>query len=226
MAIQNRRLSRCTNCDAELNPEEDAYCRHCGQKNKDRKVPFWVPLWEYIQEEFDLDSRLGKTLKLFFLAPGQLTHLYRAGKRADYIPPLRLFFVTGFITFFVMAFSIKFNLTDDGQKQSETPIAAQAIDSINTLGDSVSAESSKDNFVGFSISQKGNNQVFQLNIADEEQSLDSIDNPMEAYLLKSAIEAEKNPSELFGKMLGNTPIALLLVLPVLALALQIFYWRE
>ena len=102
MPAQDRRLTHCTNCENNLE-EIDAFCPNCGQKNLDRKVPFWVFTWEFIQSNLHLDARLWSTLRYFILRPGFLTVEFMEGKRKRYVYPIQLFLFMGFLCFLVVA---------------------------------------------------------------------------------------------------------------------------
>jgi hypothetical protein len=90
----------CTNCEAELRGQ---YCANCGQRARSRMIS----LWELIREASDiltsLDSRLWRTVGLLLFRPGFLTEDYLLGRRARYIPPLRLFLGCSLLFFFLLA---------------------------------------------------------------------------------------------------------------------------
>ena len=90
----------CHNCGATL---RGSYCSDCGQHVVDLDVPFKTFLKEFVGETLSLDSSLFRTLKPFLFKPGFLTQEYLAGRRARYLPPIRLYLVISFVTFFVMA---------------------------------------------------------------------------------------------------------------------------
>lgn len=101
MARFLRKLEYCTNCETPLD-EDCTFCPHCGQKNLDRKVPFWVFTWEFIQQQLHLDTRWWKTLSYFFTRPGRLTTEFIRGRRKRYVPPAQFFLIMGFFCFFVI----------------------------------------------------------------------------------------------------------------------------
>jgi len=88
----------CSNCNATLT---GPYCHICGQKDDDLDRPIWTLLREILDDTFSTDSRLLKTLFLLVLVPGGLTRAFRMGRRARFVPPLRLYFVVS-IMFFLM----------------------------------------------------------------------------------------------------------------------------
>jgi len=100
-------LATCTNCDADLRGQ---YCAICGQRARNRMIS----LWELIREASDvltsLDSRLWRTLGLLMFRPGFLTEDYLLGRRARYIPPLRLFLGCSLLFFFLLAIGARYGL--------------------------------------------------------------------------------------------------------------------
>jgi hypothetical protein len=88
----------CINCEAEL---QGPYCHVCGQfaETFHRSVSHLLVEWS--ESLFHLDGRLWQTLPKLALSPGLLTRQYLDGKRANQIPPLRMFLVVLLLVFFV-----------------------------------------------------------------------------------------------------------------------------
>jgi hypothetical protein len=104
----------CTNCDKPLTGE---YCASCGQHAVDLNVPIRHFVAEFIRESFSLDSSLFRTLKSLLLKPGFLTQEYLAGRRARYVPPIRLYLVLSFSLFLLLAWTAPSGVEarDDGE---------------------------------------------------------------------------------------------------------------
>lgn len=90
----------CSNCNAPLT---GPFCHICGQKDDDLKRPIWSLLREILDDVFSTDSRLFKTLILLALVPGGLTRAFRQGRRARFVPPLRLYIVMSILFFLIIA---------------------------------------------------------------------------------------------------------------------------
>jgi hypothetical protein len=80
----------CANCGAKLIGE---YCFRCGQK---RIPPDHLSLRRFVQEAIvhvgDFEhTKIFRTLRALLVRPGLLTTEYIAGKRADWITPLKIF---------------------------------------------------------------------------------------------------------------------------------------
>ena len=89
----------CDNCGA---PVTQKYCGNCGQ----RVEPPVHSLWHFLQEATEdlthADSRLWRTLGALLFRPGFLTREFLDGRRARYLPPVRLYLVLS-VLFFMWA---------------------------------------------------------------------------------------------------------------------------
>src|ERR1700681_4951621 len=89
--------ARCENCGAALSGR---YCAACGQ----RVEPPVHSLWQFMQVAAEdlthADSRLWRTLAALLFRPGYLTREFLAGRRARYLPPVRLYLVLS-VAFFI-----------------------------------------------------------------------------------------------------------------------------
>jgi hypothetical protein len=92
----------CLNCGAALSGR---FCTHCGQP-ADVHLPSTSELiHEALEGMTHSDSRLWRTLKLLWFKPGKLTQEFVAGRRAAYLPPIRLYLVLSVIFFLVASLS-------------------------------------------------------------------------------------------------------------------------
>ena len=104
------------NCGTEV---PGNFCSNCGQKFQPTKLPLREFLEDAVETLFNLDSRALRTLKELFLKPGKVTLKYIEGKRAAYLPPLRIYISISVIYFLIAEFidseKILFvNFTQDG----------------------------------------------------------------------------------------------------------------
>jgi hypothetical protein len=86
----------CPNC---YHPDPGDYCPQCGQKQAERRMTVRQLGAEFLDDQFGVNRRLPKTLKLLLFKPGFLTAEYFDGRVQQYIPPLRLYLVTSLIFF-------------------------------------------------------------------------------------------------------------------------------
>ncbi len=95
-------LINCLNCHHALNVE-DRYCSICGQEVKESKTSVRDLISQFFGDLFTFDSKIFKSLKPLLFNPGFLTIEYNAGRRASYIPPLRLYIFISIIYFFTLS---------------------------------------------------------------------------------------------------------------------------
>lgn len=88
----------CANCETPL---QGPYCYACGQLAESFERSLWHLLVEGFESFFHFDGRFWSTLPNLALHPGRLTRAYLDGKRANQIPPLRLFLVMLLVFFFL-----------------------------------------------------------------------------------------------------------------------------
>jgi hypothetical protein len=91
--------SPCDNCGA---PVTDRFCASCGQRAAERIVSLRTLLREFLEDQLSLEARLPRTLHALLLRPGLLTADYREGRVARYVPPTRLYLVTGLVSMAVL----------------------------------------------------------------------------------------------------------------------------
>lgn len=90
--------TRCANCGAALT---GLYCHACGQKHEPHIHSIGHFLEETTESLTHADSRLWRTIALLLARPGFLTAEFFAGRRARYLPPIRLYLVVSVVFFLV-----------------------------------------------------------------------------------------------------------------------------
>ena len=91
----------CKNCNTELAGQEK-FCAACGQKNISTLNLRYI-FREILDNVFEVDSKFLRTLRYLTLKPGLLSKEYMEGKRAQYVPPIRLYIVLSVIFFFLIS---------------------------------------------------------------------------------------------------------------------------
>lgn len=90
---------QCPNCGTPL---AGRYCSACGQEDHSLAVPLYRLILDFLSDQFQFDSRIGRTLGLLLFRPGHLTRNYLEGRRQRYIPPIRLYLFFSIIFFLVV----------------------------------------------------------------------------------------------------------------------------
>jgi hypothetical protein len=89
----------CANCGARL---EGRFCHHCGQKVMATRLSVGELGEEALDQLLSLDGKVLRTLQLLLFRPGMLTTEFLAGRRVQYVSPLRLYLLCSLL-FFTLA---------------------------------------------------------------------------------------------------------------------------
>jgi hypothetical protein len=105
-----RHENDCLNCGTIL---EGKFCHHCGQENLQIRENFGHMMNHAISDYFHFDHQFFHTLKPLLLKPGKLTNEYMAGRRAQYLHPVKMYIFIS-IVYFLLLFQ-------SGQEKVTTP---------------------------------------------------------------------------------------------------------
>jgi len=101
-----RHDNNCLNCGSILNGK---YCHHCGQENLEIKEDFVHMVNHAVSDYFHFDHQFFHTLKPLLLKPGKLTNEYMAGKRVQYLHPVKMYIFISLV-YFLLVLSFKPNI--------------------------------------------------------------------------------------------------------------------
>ena len=237
---RSREPAACLNCGALLRGQ---YCGSCGQRARSRLISLWELIRDAFGDLFEFDSRLWRTVIPLLIRPGQLTRDYLAGRRARYMPPFRMYLVLSLIFFLVAFFDPREELallyepegavedvadtaTDPGTPAAEAPGATAAGAEPDDLAEAdadADADSEgidvrvnggdEDNceLTGYDISDMP--QWFQLRFSKERVQ----------EVCNRIVNSEAGQAAFAEKLLDNIPIALFVMLPLMALVLALLY---
>ena len=96
MTVTSGAPTRCANCGDDLT---GPFCARCGQSARDVHRPLRTLIAEALDEVFNLDARLLRTVRPLLFSPGRVTQEYLAGRRVDHLPPLRTYLITAVVFF-------------------------------------------------------------------------------------------------------------------------------
>jgi len=97
-------LTHCENCGAEL---KGHWCAKCGQAAIEYRRSFRYVVADLLNEFLNWDSKFFTTIALLILKPWRLTNEFLAGKRVQYVNPLRLYLLASILFFFAVNFGSK-----------------------------------------------------------------------------------------------------------------------
>ena len=122
-----RHESNCLNCGTTL---EGKFCHNCGQENLEIKENIWHMMGHTVSDYFHFDHQFFKTLKPLLFKPGYLTSEYMAGRRVQYLHPVKMYIFIS-VVYFLLLFKSgheTVNVRPPGGK----PVSTQKIiDSVN-----------------------------------------------------------------------------------------------
>ncbi len=233
---------KCLNCGTRLRGQ---YCGRCGQRSRGRLISIWQLLREAFGDLFELDSRLWRTLGPLMIRPGRLTRDYLEGRRARYMPPFRTYLVLSVI-FFVIAF---FNPRDDLSLffEPEPPPTAEEVAALEEAAKIAAAAKNEreeavlreveglvddldDDDININFgSDEGSTGMFgdckNASISDEGDLPEWFKKRFTDERVKQICERnEARGVENLGQaVVDNIPVALIVLLPLMALVLKLLY---
>ncbi|KOY86685.1 hypothetical protein AD998_11500 [bacterium 336/3] len=82
--------THCPNCGTEQYTDS-SHCHKCGQKHLDIRKSAWSFFKDFLDTNFNFDSKVFKTGLYLIFRPGYLTRAFIEGKRSAFLPPIRLY---------------------------------------------------------------------------------------------------------------------------------------
>jgi len=102
-------LHSCPNCGES---RHGPFCQACGQNDRDYLRSAHRIVGEAVEDVFDVDSRIFRTLKALLFSPGLLTIEFSRGRRVSYVSPVRLYLIVSVVFFFVLSFASELVVID------------------------------------------------------------------------------------------------------------------
>lgn len=227
--IQNKSDS-CFNCGYSLDNDEN-YCPNCGQKNTDLNISLGEILKEFAGDYFTFDSKLFNTIGPLIIRPGKVPKEFIDGKRNTHIQPLRIFIFLSFITFFLWGLSFQSEQDeslDPDELVGNVNNNASFIDSLNNTtpinikltDDSNAVDTSVSPFFTYMLDKENSPQEIVDSLAKD-------NNEITKKLFLQGLrmyQAEKGTVKKY--LMGNISLVLLLLQPIFAMLLKLFYIRR
>ncbi len=111
----------CRNCGTPL---LGPHCYQCGQPVSGLVRPLGSLFGDVLDNVFNIDTRIVRTLGPLFTKPGFLTSEYFAGRQVRYVTPVRLFFFLCIFAFFVGTMTTSNDVVDIQGNVDNSPIAS------------------------------------------------------------------------------------------------------
>ncbi|MCC8426991.1 DUF3667 domain-containing protein [Mucilaginibacter sp. UR6-11] len=130
-----RHENDCANCGTEL---QGKFCHACGQENLELRENFGHMMNHAISDYFHFDHQFFHTLRPLLFKPGKLTNEYMAGKRVQYLHPVKMYIFISLVYFLLLFKSgfepVKINETHNG-KPTKKELAKNAKELDKVLND-------------------------------------------------------------------------------------------
>ncbi len=94
-----RQENDCLNCGATL---QGKFCHVCGQENLELKENFGHMMSHAVSDYFHFDHLFFHTLQPLLFKPGKLTNEYMAGRRAQYLHPVKMYIFISIVYFLLL----------------------------------------------------------------------------------------------------------------------------
>jgi hypothetical protein len=209
----------CENCGAEVTLR---YCGACGQRLEPPVHTLWHFTHVAAEDLTHADSRLWRTLGALLFRPGFLTAEFLAGRRARYLPPLRLYLVVS-VAFFLVAAAFRppaqAVVFDDETPSRSRVVPLDQLDSELARAPAAAAPGGKAQ-AGGTGEVRGSAVCENINYSGPWQS--SIAPRLPEICRR--IHAD-NGRSLMEAFLHNVPRAMFVFLPLLAGIMMLLYWR-
>jgi hypothetical protein len=240
----------CLNCGTRL---QGQYCGVCGQRARSRLISLWELISDAFGDLFELDSRIWRTLIPLLVRPGRLTRDYLEGKRARYMPPFRSYLVLSLVFFLVAFFDprddlgllfepepeptaeeIAANAAEAAAAKQQVPeeLASQGIILDEHLTPDGAQEANHqpgkavaEDTDGINVRIGDEDGNCNVSAADLEELPEWFRKRFTPERLSKVCErvTEDGGKSFVGLLLDNIPVALIVLLPLMALVLKILY---
>ena len=221
----------CPNCG---DVRTGRFCAACGQNDRSYTRGLGSVTWDLCRESFEVDSRLIQTLKLLLLRPGRLTSEFSNNRRARYMSPVRLYLFASFLFVLVLSFAMPDSFSEpelgiggDGDGEGEVEVSSRrslSVTEIDALKAAVGPGQARrvDDILGRPDRNVGRAVLVALagGMSPERP------NPLMRMFLASMVDLLHDPEVFVQRVIGNLPIAMFFLLPFLALALALCYFRK
>ena len=245
----------CPNCQRTF-LSTATYCYQCGQKQGTKKRSLYQLFKDFLDNFFNLDTRVWRTLGNIFI-PAKLTQEYFRGRYQSYTNPIRLFLITSIILFSILSFNgmdfLKLDLVQsDLWKQAEKGIYFEefenALDSVvlvikeeqNNPTIALAFDSLKQRMPVMAENRDSLNASLDINIGKWKlKPTDFVELREEEFIEKYKVEGfgmqllmqrfvkmVKNSGNFANFIWSNFPLMLLFMMPGVALFLKVLYIRR
>jgi len=203
----------CLNCG---NTFEGKFCNNCGQENLELHEDFGHVMAHAVGDYFHFDEKFFHTLRPLLFSPGKLTVDYMAGKRTQYLHPIRMYIFISLV-YFILLFSNTNRQNEIEQRQV-------------TTGHAIGKDKASVGVATFTFTNKGDTTYQQYLQLQQKLPADKRDNIFDRYITKKFYDWKARgltPDEAIRESFQhNFPKAMFFLLPLFALFLKIAFRKN
>ena len=253
--LENTTDGECLNCHQQL-PVNATFCPNCGQKNTDGLISLKEFLQNFLDNVFNLDSRIVQTIKWLFI-PAKLTKEYFKGKHKTYYHPIRLYLVLSLTFFATLNFIaniddvVNINLGEEGKLEESVAKEGHKIaflKEIDTRSEEIvlfkdsTAKAALDSLKKIMSKTLEEKDSFNITLAGGVKNFDyadvvtlngkelvkkyKIEGFWNQIFTKQVIHFVHDQASFARQLINNFPLMLLAMMPFLALFMKLLYIRR
>jgi hypothetical protein len=199
---------RCKNCDVVI---VGRFCHQCGQRDYQPKIAIWSLLRDGLEELFEVDGRMLRTVPSLLFRPGQLISAYLAGRRQSFSSPVRIYLFALLIGFFSFSYAGNRGFESYASFLESQPVQVDGGKLVFVLAKRSSEEGSQDTTVQIDVSSK-TGKADGLAVA-QLKKLEGMNQRQAAKIL-------------LGGFFDQAPTVVNLLIPVLGLLLKLLFRKR
>lgn len=242
MAKHRRKLHDCPNCGTPLPPAFE-FCPTCGQENHELKVPFRHMVYEFVEGITHFDAKVWNTLRAMAV-PGRITAEFLVGRRARYVPPVRLYIFVSLVFFFLLNALMNHRFDEQGRRDGTAArtdtVRAPVRSGVHTTvrdGDSTPVADDGDLSISMTLSDDERTALKErlphLSRTQVDSVLISMGNPRPNWFQRRLLMAVvhipvgDDANSYIGHLVTRSlSLLMFLLMPFLALLLKVFFARK
>jgi hypothetical protein len=246
LADHGENAAKCPNCGA---PVIGPFCAACGQERNTHRRSVRALFGELLSEIASFDSRILRTAKALLIQPGELSLAFHDGRPRRYVPALRLYLFVSLIFFLTLSAAglaiVQFQLVTHPEKivtnakgqsfaitQDDSEPAPIADWKAKEPGPHYSISSELHMFapIGAYHNVLPPQAIAALEDdkrhAEQKIGKNKTGNWIKTHAFKTVAALATDPAAINGPLTIWIPRVLFLLLPIFALVLAAFYWRQ
>ena len=243
-----RSETNCLNCNHEV---KKRYCPNCGQQNTEIKITFHHLFTHFFKDLTNYDNFFWRTIFYLLFKPAAISKAYTSGKRLSFLPPMKLYIFTSFMTFLLISlFSsenakitvnrVKNKVEQVVPKLDPLKMDEKGVDGLTKIG--IISQKENDTLKKILMSTKdidpknitnfGYKSTKELDWIQKNGKDDAKVSKTEYWFLKKwlSVKEENTNEEIVKKFsrsfVGNLPKVLFIYMPVFAFMLWLFHDKK